>query len=202
MTKPLLLLTALAGLGFATLAGAQEAEPEQSAPAAPSGIASQLDTGEVVGDSAEDATYIRSQEGDWQIQCLRVDEGEEPCQLYQLLTNSEGASVAEVSLFKVEGGGQIEAGATFIVPLETLLTQKLTIQVDGGQARRYDFSFCTQVGCYARIGFTAAEIAAFKAGQVANVTIVPVLAPDQRVTVPMSLTGFTASYDSIAPTQP
>ena len=32
---------------------------------------------------------------------------------------------------------------------------------------------------------------------VANVTIVPALAPDQRVTVTMSLSGFTAAFDEI-----
>ncbi|MGY9050076.1 MAG: invasion associated locus B family protein, partial [Rhodobacterales bacterium] len=101
------------------------------------------------------------------------------------------------SLFKVDGSSEVAAGATFVVPLETLLTQKLTIAVDTGPAKRYDFSFCTQVGCYARVGFTSAEMAAFKAGVAGKVTIVPALAPDQKVTLDMSLSGFTAAYDQI-----
>ncbi|MEC7670337.1 MAG: invasion associated locus B family protein, partial [Pseudomonadota bacterium] len=72
-----------------------------------------------------------------------------------------------------------------------------TVQVDGGQAKRYDFAFCAQMGCVARVGFLPQDIASFKAGNVANVTIVPAAAPDQKVTVPMSLTGFTAAYDSL-----
>ena len=85
----------------------------------------------------------------------------------------------------------------FIVPLGTLLTEKLTIQVDSAQAKRYDLSFCVQIGCYARVGFTEAEVNAFRRGQVARVTITPFQAPDQRVTVNMSLAGFTAAYDQI-----
>jgi invasion protein IalB len=81
------------------------------------------------------------------------------------------------------------------VPLETLLIQKLSIAVDGGQPKRYDFSFCTQVGCYARVGFTEEDVARFKAGRGATITIVPAMAPDQQVTLDMSLSGFTASFD-------
>ncbi len=164
-----------------------------------------LDTGEPADPPApgatnpaqDDATYTKTTSGAWDVQCLRVDEGEEPCQMYQLLQDAQGANVAEVSLFKVANGGQVAAGATFVVPLETLLTQKLTIAVDSGAAKRYDFSFCTQIGCYARVGFTAAEVNAFKGGASANVTIVPALAPDQKVSVDMSLNGFTAAYDQI-----
>jgi invasion protein IalB len=122
--------------------------------------------------------------------------------MYQLLKDQNGGNVAEVSIFRVPNGGQVEAGGTFIVPLETLLTEKLNVRVDSGQAKRYDFSFCTTVGCYARVGFVAEDVAAFRRGNVANVTIVPALAPDQRVTVAMSLSGFTAAFDEITSLQP
>ena len=115
--------------------------------------------------------------------------------MYQLLKDENGGDVAEVSVFRLQNGGQVVAGGTFVVPLETLLTQKLSISVDGGQAKRYDFSFCTQVGCYARVGFTADDVARFKAGSAATVAIVPALAPDQRVELEMSLSGFTAGFD-------
>ncbi|MHA7876235.1 invasion associated locus B family protein [Roseivivax sp.] len=185
-----------------------EAETQSEAETAPSGgAASELfDTGEAVGDATgqggeDSSSYVRETIGDWDIQCLRAQEGEDPCQLYQLLQDEDGNSVAEVSLFKVEGQGQAVAGANFIVPLETLLTQKLTISVDGGQAKRYDFAFCAQLGCVARVGFTGDDIASFKRGRVANVTIVPAAAPEQEVTVGMSLSGFTDSYDSVTPAQ-
>lgn len=203
MTKPLLLLTTIAGLVFAGAAMAQEtAAPEGTEAPAPTAGVSGLDTGEpVVEPSAQDNTYVKSTHGDWAVQCLRVQEGPEPCQMYQLLKDQNGGNVAEVSIFRLPDGGQVSAGGTFVVPLETLLTEKLNVRVDSGQAKRYDFSFCTAVGCYARVGFVAEDVAAFRRGNVANVTIVPALAPDQRVTVAMSLTGFTAAFDEITAVQ-
>ncbi|WP_245819014.1 invasion associated locus B family protein [Marivita hallyeonensis] len=203
MNKHLLLLATIATVGFAGMSAAQDdtqtPEAETEAPVSQSDL-SVLDTGEPVAEPGADGrqeTYVRSTHGDWAIQCLPVQEGPEPCQMYQLLRDENGGSVAEVSLFRLNNGGQVAAGGTFVVPLETLLTEKMTIRVDSGQAKRYDFSFCTTVGCYARVGFTADDVASFRRGNAANVTIVPALAPDQRVTVTMSLSGFTAAFEEI-----
>jgi invasion protein IalB len=185
----------------AVLAQDSTTAEDTQAPAATADV-SDLDTGEPVAEANPDNnSYIKTTHGDWAIQCLRVQEGPEPCQMYQLLRDQNGGSVAEVSIFRVPNGGQVSAGGTFIVPLETLLTQKLNIRVDSGQAKRYDFSFCTQIGCYARVGFTDEDVAAFRRGNVANVTIVPALAPDQLVTVAMSLSGFTAAFEEITALQ-
>ncbi|SDY02322.1 invasion associated locus B family protein [Citreimonas salinaria] len=159
-----------------------------------------LDLGEENA-SSQPQSYIKATFDDWSLQCIKVQDGEEICQMYQLLEDQAGASVAEASIFKLENGGQAVAGGTFVVPLETLLTEKLTIAVDGGEARRYDYSFCNPIGCYARVGFTQADIDRFRAGAVARVRIVPALAPDQEVVVEMSLAGFTAAYDAASSLQ-
>ncbi|MCL3880676.1 invasion associated locus B family protein [Marivita sp. GX14005] len=222
MTNPLFLMTTVAGLALAGMAAAQDSEadapqgetPETAAEtAAPEAQAdtepkaepeaggndlSVLDTGETVNEgAASDETYVKTTHGDWAVQCLRVEKGQEPCQMYQLLKDANGGSVAEVSIFRLPENDRVAAGGTFVVPLETLLTEKLNVRVDTGQAKRYDYSFCTTVGCYARVGFTAQDVAAFKRGKEATVMLVPALAPDQRVTVTMSLSGFTAAYDEI-----
>jgi len=49
----------------------------------------------------------------------------------------------------------------------------------------------------ARIGFTQAEINGFKRGNVATLTIVPLAAPDEKVDLKVSLSGFTAGFDAI-----
>lgn len=69
------------------------------------------------------------------------------------------------------------------------------LSVDGGQARRYPFTFCNQGGCVARVGFTQAEIDQFKRGNAATVRLVPAAAPDQEIVLSMSLKGFTAGFD-------
>ncbi|WP_292288349.1 invasion associated locus B family protein [Marivita sp.] len=201
MTRPLFLLTTLSTLAMSGFAMAQDADPsaQSTETPAPNADLSVLDTGEPVNDaSSDDNTYVRSTHGDWAVQCLRVEDGDEPCQMYQLLEDESGGSVAEVSIFRLNNGGQVAAGGTFVVPLETLLTEKLNVSVDSGQAKRYDFSFCTTVGCYSRVGFTAEDVAAFRAGAAAEVVIVPALAPDQRVRVTMSLSGFTAAYEELS----
>ena len=88
-------------------------------------------------------------------------------------------------------------GATIITPLETLLTENLTIAVDGAKAMRYPFTFCAAIGCVARVGFVAAEVDGFKKGSKATVSIVPVAAPDKKVSVDISLEGFTAGFDAV-----
>jgi len=161
-------------------------------------------TGFQTGQNAEPAgsTYSRKAIGDWDLRCVRAKAGEQstmdPCQLYQLLKDDKGNSVAEISLFGLDvPNGPAVAGATIITPLETLLTREITITIDGANPKRYAFSWCSVVGCYARVGFTQAEIDAFQKGSKAQLVIVPAPAPDTNVSVTMSLSGFTAGYKAV-----
>ncbi len=159
-----------------------------------------------LGVEAQPEPYVKAEHGDWQLQCLRVPgvEGDEaadnePCQLFQALQDDQGTKVAEITLFRLPDGGQAIAGANILVPLETLLSAQLTIRVDQGNPRRYPYSFCSPIGCFARIGFTAQDIQNMKKGAVAKVSLRPAPAPEEVVTLDMSLTGFTAGYDSLKP---
>jgi len=144
-------------------------------------------------------TFVKEVIGDWQLRCVKGEEDtKDTCQMYQLMDDGQGSPIAEVSIFRLENGGRAKAGSTIIVPLETALQQQITISVDGGQTRRYPYSFCNQVGCYARVGFTSEDIANFKRGNAAKVTIVPALAPDNKVELILSLTGFTVAYDKVS----
>lgn len=159
-------------------------------------VEDQLSLGEDADQNPEvGKPYTRETIGAWEMRCIKVEEGEDPCQMYQLMDDGQGAPVAEVSLFRLPSGGKAVAGATVIVPLETALPQQLTIAIDGGKTRRYPYAFCNPVGCYVRLGLTAEDVTAFKRGNEAKMTIVPALAPDQKVVLTLSLEGFTASYD-------
>lgn len=179
------------------LAGAAYAQ-ETPAPAEVQGDAAStenLSMGEAVGGIG--STYTQEVFGDWELRCVRTEDGSDPCQLYQLLKDDQGNSVAEISLFALPAGGQAAAGATIITPLETLLTHGLRLQIDSSTARGYPFTFCAPIGCIARVGFTADEIAQFKKGAKATLTIVPVAAPDKEVALAVSLSGFTAGFDAV-----
>lgn len=145
--------------------------------------------------------YVKEEFGDWQLRCVRAGETAEICQLYQLMQDEEGNSVAEFNIFPLPEGQQAAAGANIVTPLETLLTANLRLAVDSGQGKVYPYSFCSQVGCFSRIGLTADELASFRRGAAATVTIVPAAAPNETVALTLSLSGFTAGYNALVETE-
>lgn len=160
--------------------------------------ANSLSLGEDVAEGPQiGATYIRETYGDWELRCVVTENGQDPCQLYQLLLDQAGTATAEVNLFGLGGGGRAVAGASIITPLETLLTEQLTMAIDSGSAKRYPFTWCSQIGCVARVGFTQEEVNNLKRGVIAKLMIVPVAAPDDQVQLTMSLSGFTAGFDAV-----
>lgn len=205
------LVLALAG-GLALPVLAQDAPaPETPAAEAPAAEApaTEAPAGEAPAGEATPATgepsdgigepYVAETHGDWELRCIHSPDGTDPCQLYQLLKDNAGNAVAEISLLSLpEGQNQNAiAGATIITPLETLLTQQLNITVDKGQTKRYPFTFCSEVGCVARVGFTAVEIEEFRKGAKATITVVPVADPSRTVDVNLSLKGFTAGFEAV-----
>ncbi|MEM1351023.1 MAG: invasion associated locus B family protein [Pseudomonadota bacterium] len=142
------------------------------------------------------ALYFDGEYNDWSLQCVTVAEGEDPCLMYQLLTDNNGSPIIEFTMFRLPPDAEAAAGATIVAPLETSLAQGLNIKVDDLPARNYPFAFCTTVGCYARIGLTTEEVDRYKAGVSAELTIVPIAAPNQRVQASLSLTGFTAAFEA------
>lgn len=188
---PLALLLGLTGPALA-----QDTEVETEAPPV---NPMELSMGEdALAEEGPGSIYVDSTHGDWEIRCIRLEEGADPCQLYQLLKDGNGNPVSEINVFPITDGSASDAtaGATVVTPLETLLTAQLAVQVDSGGVKRYPFSWCSQIGCFARLGFTDEDVAAFKRGSAAKIIIVPVAAPDQRVTLAVSLSGFTAAYDA------
>jgi invasion protein IalB len=73
----------------------------------------------------------------------------------------------------------------------------MVLQIDAGNPKAYPFTFCTQIGCIARIGFTAEEVDQMKKGANAKITIVPFVAPNERVELALSLKGFTAGLAAV-----
>lgn len=190
-TLPLIAVLALSGAGWAQTTDGADAEQSpdplelnqgtEAEPEAPQ-------TGDI---------YVEAEFDDWELRCIKSEAEVDPCQLYQLLDDGNGNPVAEINVFPLTGEGPA-AGATIITPLETLLTQQLALSVDGGQPKKYPFSWCSQVGCFARLGFSQEDVTAFKRGVKATVTIVPVAAADQKVSIDVSLKGFTAAFDAAA----
>lgn len=151
-----------------------------------------------VGQTPVGETYTAETHGDWEIRCIRAEEGQpEPCQLYQLLRDENGGPVAEFNVFDLPDEGEVVAGATIVTPLETLLPPGIRLRVDNGGWSEYPFAFCQPVGCFSRLGLTQADVDAMRAGAEAYVALVPLPAPDQVIEVSASLTGFTAGFAAL-----
>lgn len=181
---------------FAQTTTTEEPAPvEGDAPAA-DGLSMGAEVGAADGVGS---TYVAANFEAWEQRCVRTESGIDPCQLYMLLKDDQGNSVAEFTLFGLPEGGEgpAVAGATFIAPLETLLTAGMMLQIDTGKPKAYPFTFCAQIGCVARLGFTAEEVEQLKKGANTVITIVPFVAPDQKVTLTASLKGFTAGFEAV-----
>lgn len=202
-------LSAFAVLGALALPlAAQEATPEEApAETTQEQPESVFNMGEPVDENGDPIApepqepqpgqqYLKEVFNDWALRCLKVEEGEDPCQMYQLLTDADGNEVAEIAIVSLPDSGNAVAGATIVVPLETLLTEQITLRVDGGQARRFPFNFCNVGGCVTRLGLTDQDLGLFRRGAAATLAMVPAAAPDQTVTVTMSLSGFTAAFEA------
>ena len=177
----------------ATAPAADAATPAAPAPSAANGAPAGASDAPAAG-----SYYVKSSHSDWTIRCVKADQGKDPCELYQLMKDSEGNSVAEMTLIPLENG-DVAAGATLVAPLETDLIEGLGFAVDGGKPRGYPFSFCAPVGCVSRMGFTTAELNALKRGNKAAVSLLPFGAdPKNPVQLNLSLAGFTAGFDELA----
>jgi invasion protein IalB len=174
---------------------APDAAPAGDAPAAPAEAPAE---GEAAGDPAapEVLEIVRDTFGDWQVRC--APEGVD-CFMYQLALDGEQNPVAEVSMLKLPAGAGegVVAGVTIVTPLGTLLPPGLALQIDTAEPRQFPFAWCSQVGCFARFGLDAPSIAAFKRGRGGKLTLLSVGAPDRPVVLDLSLTGFTAAFDSL-----
>lgn len=193
---------------------ADEAAPSTEA-AAEDGPAAESPGEEAAGEETavdaidEGEVYIAEEFGDWDFSCVRTGTGNDPCRFTQTLENGEGGRVAQVSVVPLPDGDAVTAAAIIETPLGTLLRVPrnaeelsqpggLRIQVDEGELRVFQYTFCNSGGCVAEIGMEQDFVDAFKRGAVATITIWSADAPGQPVQLPLSLTGFTAGYERVS----
>jgi invasion protein IalB len=141
--------------------------------------------------------YTHSMHGDWQLRCLRTQDGKDPCELYQLLRDDQQTPVAEFSV--IPYSGEAAAIINFVAPLETDLEAGMAMQIDSGETKRYPFMVCAPIGCVSRLGVTQAELDAMKNGKSGTVSLLPFGSNPQedRVQLTVSLSGFTAGYSEL-----
>ena len=171
---------------------AEQAEPETTQ------LDDEFPVAEDSDEPKEGQLYVREAHGSWEVRCVKAA-GDEPeaCRLYQLLQDQNGASVAEIDFQKLPEGGKAVAGVDFASPLGTLLTEQVVMRIDSGKAKKYQFGWCDQYGCFSRFGLTGEELANLKKGANAHITIVSVALPEEPINLTVSLTGFTAAWNAL-----
>ena len=133
--------------------------------------------------------------GDWEVRCT-ADKSE--CFMYQLVQDNAENPVAEFTVIALPDDAKAVAGVTVVTPLGTMLDVGLLVQVDSGEARKYNYTWCDQSGCFARFGFEADMLNNYKRGNTARMRLVSVSRPDQPVDLGVSLTGFTGAFNAIS----
>lgn len=203
--KNTLIPAAVALLMMSPVAFAQETttETETETTTTGSSTGTEFKTAEELEQATEPAIgegYLREKQGEWEVRCIKGEVVEdEECRLFNLLSDQDGNPIAQLDMQALPKGGKAVAGVDIATPLGSLLTAQVVMKVDAGKAKRYPYTWCDQQGCYARFGMTQGEIDAMKRGAKANVVILSVAAPDQPLSLDLSLSGFTAAWNAIAP---
>jgi len=175
-------LLALSVAVFANGALAQTTPPSD---AFPIGKTPEIQTGQ---------TYAKEVFGDWELLCVKAEQGPERCELGQLILDGNSNAVADMRVFPLPPGNVAIAGATFINPLGVKLQGGMIFGVDDKATKQYPYQFCTSVGCIARVGFTPLELQALRKGDVGKLSFIMMNSGDQKITVNVSLKGFATGY--------
>ncbi len=189
MTKPNLLVAAAVALFFAAPLYAQ--------------VGSLSDGSLLDGQAPATGPQMTSEKiGDWDLQCEAEGPEPRPCTMHQVLTDDQGSPVIKVAMYRLPEGAKAAAAFTFVVPHMTYLPPQLTLGLDGVMANRIPYEYCNPVGCLAQMGISGIEAEAYKNGKKYTVTLASIMAPDQPITLEMSLDGFKEAYEKAAPVRP
>lgn len=139
----------------------------------------------------------RVKHGAWDVAC--PPDGKN-CAMAQIGNDASGTPVLEMVIRKLEeplevGDRTAIAVLDVITPLGVVLTEGLTVTIDGGRDESALFQICTEQGCLVREPIDNDLITRFKRG---NSAVLSVVAANQgEVKATLSLSGFTKAYDGL-----
>ena len=165
--------------------------PTESAPAAPRAPAAPS----AAGNPGVDLEVTKL--GAWDLACS--PQGSD-CAMAQIGNDATGTPVLEMVVRKLEeplevGERTAIAVLDVITPLGVVLTEGLSVSIDGGQQESAPFQICTEQGCLVREPIDNDLISRFKRGNSAELSVVA--ANQGEVKATLSLSGFTKAFDSL-----
>lgn len=130
---------------------------------------------------------------DWQVECPTAGGR---CAMSQLINNpSDNQPLMRVVVMYPE---QFDGAAiTFLVPLGVILAPGLELTVDGNAAAAFPYQNCQPGGCRADLPAQPELLQRLRGGSVATLSFID---PNgQQIDLDISLSGFTAAINRIAP---
>ena len=139
---------------------------------------------------------LKATHGAWEVLCY----GEDDCIMTQMHRRTDETADAVVTLFKPrdfldDAGQPIPALVEIVVPLGVFLPGALGLQIDGNGPLAVPFERCIPDGCIVRAPIAREMLDQMRAGATAYLILSP--SPENRVRLPISLTGFSAAFDSL-----
>ena len=139
---------------------------------------------------------VRTAHGDWEVACAPGG-AKGGCAMAQIGNDATGTPVLEMVVRKLPEPLEVNeqtavAVLDVITPLGVVLTEGLTMKIDGGPDESAAFQICTEQGCLVREPVGDDLITRLKRGSVAKVSVFA--ANQGEVTSDISLKGFTAAY--------
>lgn len=136
---------------------------------------------------------------DWLVECFDRNEIGQECQVYQRVIMNNGSAIAMVATLAFVPPDNY-LGIQVALPLGIDLKEGATITIDDDASLDVSISRCTQQGCLFEGTVTDALELALREGKSASVTVI--VPSEGDFTIPLSLNGFSAALDEIAPIQP
>jgi invasion protein IalB len=116
----------------------------------------------------------------------------ELCLVIQELKADTGQFIASAAIRQITGEPKISFIAS--VPVGMAIQPGMRVQIDDGQQQEIKYGICFPNACYGELEINADFVNKLKAGN--KLVITTVTAQAKGVTFPMTLSGFTKTYDS------
>lgn len=139
---------------------------------------------------------LRETHGSWEVRCA----GDNSCYIVQVASDAEGRpvvsfAVRELAQPRTEGERTFVAAAEIRTKPGVYLPAGVTFTIDETESLRIPFERCFPEGCAALPLIQQSLVDRLKAG--ARVRITVYANPSEPVAAEVSLSGFTAAYDSL-----
>src|SRR5699024_2842996 len=144
----------------------------------------------------QEADVEVTQHQDWEVRCPKSD-ASLPCEMTQLVQNPDNDQpiMRVVMGYPAETNGK--PAMILLLPLGVRLDAGVKLAVDGHQVDHFPFQVCFEQGCQTAFQLEDSVLNRMKNGNKATVSVVD--PSGDPLTLDISLLGFTASNEQIAP---